>query len=67
MGWLVVDLGQAQKAYLMFYDSPLEASRVLDQGGSVALKDAASRGNVLLGYEAAPTPTEKSQIENCIA
>ncbi len=65
-GWIVLDLGQAQSAYIMFYSTALEAGRVLDQGGSVAFHGAKTVGNVVLGYDAKPTSTEASNAEQCL-
>jgi hypothetical protein len=65
-GWIVADLGQAQRAFLMFYGTPLEASRLFDEGAGAAFKGARAAGNVLLGYDADPTSAEKDSVEKCV-
>jgi hypothetical protein len=55
-----------QKATILFYSTPLEATRTIDEGASTVWPSVGQAGNALYAFEHAPTEDELRTIETCL-
>jgi hypothetical protein len=67
-GWLIAHMNADQELAIFFYDSATEAERAKDEAPHFPDAMAVStRGSLLYGFRAPPTPQQVDIAEHCLA